>query len=102
MTLYDFLKWLATAGAGGAAYWLMENLSGLAALKPEAKRYVAWALASGLACAAYGALVALGYEPPPQTWQAWLENLFTVAAAACGLSQVIHGRKVLARKVTYY
>ena len=37
------------------------------------------------------------YTPAPATWQAWVEACFAIGFVACGLSQVIHGRRSLHR-----
>ena len=96
--LSQLLKWLMSAGAGAAAFFIMEKVPELARLPSEAKRYVSIALSAGLAMAAFTAGVGLGYEPTPATAQAWVEALFAVGFVASGLSQVIHGRAKLARR----
>ena len=96
MELSEFLLWLVSGGGAGiVAYWLMERLGNLE-LSSEFKRYLSLALAAGLAMLAYYGQTLLGYVGTPETAQAWLEALFSVAAVAIGLSQVVHGRVKLA------
>jgi len=95
--LSETLKWLMSAGAGTATYFLMEKVPPLARLSSEAKRYISIAIAAILSMAAFSASVGLGYEPTPATVQAWVEALFAVAFVASGLSQIIHGKVKLAK-----
>ena len=97
MTLQEALQWIVGAGAGIIAYAAM-GLSFLDNLKPDIKRYVSLALAAAIASGAFYLQVALNYQSEPETTQAWIEALFSVVAVAIGLSQVIHGARVLARK----
>jgi len=96
--LYQALIWLSSAGAGAATFFLMERVPALARLKSEHKRYVSIALSGGIAMIAFAGAVGLGYEPTPQTAQAWVEALFAVAFVASGASQIIHGKAVLAKR----
>jgi len=92
LTLEQALRWLMASGAGIASYWLIERIPALAALASEPKRYVALAMSGGLAMLCFLSLVGLTYEPNPASVQGWLEALFSVAAVACGLNQVVHAR----------
>ena len=89
--LLEFLTWALTPGAGVLAYWLMENVSALAALEPKLKRLVAFGLSALIGVLAFLAMVGMGYQPAPADWRAWVEALFGVAAVAAGLSQILHG-----------
>jgi len=92
-TLALFLAWVVGGtGAGVVAYWLMEQVPGLAGLGSELKRYVALGLASLLACGAYVASVGLAYAEGPVGWQGWLEALVGVAWLAVVVSQSMHAR----------
>ncbi len=96
MELSEFLLWLVSGGGAGiVAYWLMERI-GKNIASSEIKRYLSLALAAGLAMLAYYGQTFLGYVATPETAQAWLEALFSVAAVAIGLSQAVHGRIKLA------
>lgn len=98
MEMQEMLVWvMGGGGAGIVAYWLMGHIAFLMQLAPEWKRYASLALAACLAMLAYAAAVGLGYEAQPESSQAWLEALFSVAAVAIGLSQAIHGRVKLRR-----
>jgi len=97
MELKEFLVWFTTAGAAIAAFYLVEKIARLAELPAEPKRIAAFALAGGLAVAAWLAQVGLAYIPAPVGWVAWVEQVFAVATAAFGLSQLIHGRAVLSK-----
>ena len=85
-------------GAGALTFWLMEKVPELRDLPSEGKRYASIIIAAVLSMAAYTASVALGYQPQPESQQAWVEVLFAVAFVATGLSQVIHGRAKLRDK----
>lgn len=89
--LLGFLTWVLTPGAGILTYWLMENVPVLAALEAKLKRFVAFGLSALIAVLAFLAMVGMGYQPAPADARAWIEALFSVAAVAAGLSQVLHG-----------
>jgi hypothetical protein len=91
MDLKDFLVYASTAGAGTLAYGLMELVPGLASMDPRSKRRVAMLLSAGVAIAAFGAEVLMGYVAKPASPQAWFELLFGIGAASFGLNQVLHG-----------
>ena len=94
--LAETLKWLMSAGAGVVTFFVMEKVPQLGEMSSEAKRYISIALAAALSMGAYAGAVGLGYEPMPADVQAWVESLFAVAFVASGLSQVMHGKLVLA------
>lgn len=98
ISLQDVLQWVISGGAGVIAYWLMENISYLKNLAPEAKRYVALAIAIALAVLGYFAQVAMGYQVAPQDARGWIEALFAVAGVAGGLSQIVHARLQLSKR----
>lgn len=96
MELAEVLSWiLSGGGAGVIAYLLMDKVWQLAELPAEKKRYVALGLAAGIAWVAYLFTLGMEYQAPPQDVRAWIEALFSIAAVAVGLSQVIHGRRDL-------
>ena len=101
MELKDFLFWLtAGGGAGIVGYWVMDQVAKYRpGLSSEFKRYLSLALAAGLAMLAHYVLVVMAYAPSPESVQAWVEALFSVAAVAVGLSQAIHGRVDLRDRV---
>lgn len=94
MELNEFLLWLiAGGGAGVVGYWLMNQVAKYwPDLSSELKRYLSLIIAAGLAMLAYYVQTLMSYVPTPETTQAWIEVLFSVAAVAIGLSQTIHGR----------
>ena len=99
MELSELLIWiLGRGGAGIAAYWLMEHIAFLVMLAPQYKRYVSFAIAGVLATLAFLASVAMGYQPEPGTTRAWIEALSSVIGVAIGLSQLIHGVRILPMK----
>lgn len=100
MELSEFLLWLVTGGgAGVVGYYLMDQVvKYFPNLSSELKRYLSLAIAAGLAMLAYYVQTVLAYVPSPETAQAWIEALFSVAAVAIGLSQAVHGRVKLAQK----
>jgi len=100
MDLKAGLLWLLdSGGAGYLAYWLIEHVGFLAALKPEAKRYAGFALTALLAAAAYVVAVACQYLPlPTPTVQGWAEALFPVLYGALVASLAVHGRLQLSRR----
>jgi hypothetical protein len=91
MTLRDVLWIVVSGGAGGVVYWLMERVPFLAALRPDYKRYAGLALSALLPPLAWLAMVGMGYEAQPATWQGWLERAFALAAGAILVSQGAHG-----------
>lgn len=96
MELTELLTWiLSGGGAGVIAYWAMEHLAFLVQLKAQYKRYVSLALAGGLAMLGYLAAVGMNYQVGPETAKGWIEALFSVIGVAIGLSQLIHGVKIL-------
>ena len=97
MELQDFLKWLMSPAGAVVAYWLMENVSWLVNLAPEAKRYVSWVLAGGVALLGWELMVILGYAPLPDTIIGRWEAAFAVVAATI-LAQIGHARLQLSKK----
>lgn len=95
--LSETFKWLMSAGAGTVTFFVMEKVPELARLSSEAKRYLSIVMSAAIAMGAFAGSVGLGYEPQPASTQAWIEALFAVAFVASGLSQVIHGKAVLAK-----
>lgn len=95
MELGEFLPWVTTAGAGVAAYWLMEEIEALAELAPQMKRRVACVISAALAMGAYLAMIGMGYAVMPAGARGWIEALFAVATGAFGLSQMVHGERRL-------
>ena len=89
--LKDFLVWVLTPGAGVLAYWLMENVPFLVNLEARLKRFAAFGLSAAFGILAFLVMVGMGYEAVPVDWRAWVEALFSVAAVAGGLSQILHG-----------
>ena len=99
MELSELLIWvLGRGGAGIATYWLMEHLAFLVMLAPQKKRFVSYAIAGVLATLAFLASVGMGYQPDPGTTRAWIEALSSVIGVAIGLSQLIHGVRILPMK----
>jgi len=99
MELNEFLTWvLSGGGAGIVSYWLMEHLAFFVQLAAQYKRYVSLALAGGLAVLGYLAAVGMGYQVAPVEAKGWIEALFSVAGVAIGLSQLIHGIRILPMK----
>ena len=100
MELSEFLLWLVTGGGAGLfGYWLMDRVvKRFPGLSSELKRYLSLVIAAGLAMLAYYVQTMLAYVPSPETAQAWIEALFSVAAVAISLSQVVHGRVKLGSK----
>ena len=97
MELRELLAWLiGGGGAGVVAYWIVN--AWFANLNPEPKRYAAMALTGVLAALAFFVTVQIGYAPRPETWLAWVEQVFSVIAVALGLNQVIHARVSLSKK----
>ena len=98
MELKVFLLWLVTGGGAGiVGYWLMDQVTKrFPDMTSELKRYLSLTIAAVLAMLAYYVQTVLAYVPTPETTQAWIEVLFSVAAVAIGLSQAIHGRIKLA------
>lgn len=96
MELNEFLAWiLSGGGAGVIAYWAMEHLAFLVQLPSQYKRFVSLALAGGLAMLGYMIGVEMGYQARPAEIKGWIEALFSVAGVAIGLSQLIHGIRIL-------
>jgi hypothetical protein len=95
----DFLLWIIAGGGGGtAAWWLIGNIKWLKELAPDYKRYASWILSAGLPLAAWGIFLLMGYEPPPSTWQGWVERIFALIALAFSGSQILHGATDLRRR----
>ena len=101
MQLRDILLVLMTAGAGGAVYWLMENVGFLRNLAPEWKRYVSLALSALIPVLAWLVGALMLYWDAPGDWRAWIEAIFAVAAGGIITSQSLHGAlKLRGRDVT--
>jgi hypothetical protein len=97
MELRDFVLWFSTAGAGLAAWWLINNVMILSNLSPLGKRLAAYGIAAGLALAAWGIGIAMAYTPAPVGWRVWIEEGFSVGTSAFALSQLLHGLTALRR-----
>lgn len=91
MELREFLSLLVSGGAGAVVFWLMESVPVLVSLRADYKRYASLGLAVVLPVAAWLAMVGLGYQVPPETWQGWVERVFALAAGAIVVSQGVHG-----------
>lgn len=89
--LKDILLAVVTMGAGGAVYWLMENVPFLKGLAADWKRYVSLALGALIPVACWLIGVAMAYWAAPETWRAWIEAIFAVAMVGITTSQAIHG-----------
>jgi hypothetical protein len=110
VTLREGLLWLMGVGAGVLAFWVLERLETsvtprLAGLRrwfieltAEDKRYAAFGLTAVIAVLAYLLTLLMGYGLAPGAWRAWVEELFSVVAAAIVASQVAHGRVELRRR----
>ena len=97
MELRDWLMVLMSGGSGAVVYWLMENIPWLAELRPDHKRYASLALSVLIPILAWLAMLGLGYQPLPETWQAAVETIFALAAGALLVGQGIHGARNLPR-----
>ncbi len=95
LTLKDALLALMAGGGGVIVFLLMENVAWLKSLRPDYKRYVSWALSGAIPILAWGAMLLMGYEPLPTTWQAVVERLFALLAIAFTASQGLHAAKRL-------
>lgn len=95
MSLHDALMVLVSGGGGAIVYWLMEHVQFLAELRPDYKRYAALALAALLPILGWLAMLAMGYDAPPDRWQGWVEQMFALAAGAILVSQGVHGAVAL-------
>lgn len=91
MELREFLSLLVSGGAGAVVFWLMERVPFLAELRPDHKRYASLGVAIVLPVVAWLAMVGLGYQVPPESWQGWVERVFALAAGAIVVSQGVHG-----------
>ncbi len=99
MELSDLLFWiLGRGGAAIATYWLMEHIAFLVMLAPQYKRFVSYAIAGVIVTLAFLASVGMGYQPEPETTRAWIQALSSVIGVAIGLSQLIHGVRILPMK----
>ena len=113
MTLREGLLWLMGAGAGVLAFWALYRLETSVTprlawlrqrfldLASEDKRYAAFALTALIAVCAYLLTLVMGYGTAPGPWREWVEELFSVIAAAIVASQVAHGRVALRRRDVY-
>jgi len=98
MTLREVLAWLMSSGGAAAiAFALMDRVWWLEELAPQPKRFVAFGITAGLACGAFGVCVAMGYNPVPADWRAWVEVLVFTATTAIVLGQGVHGAVRLGR-----
>lgn len=92
MTLYDLLLYLVSGGgAAVVAYWLMEKVPFFQDIdRPDYKRYMAYALTGAIALWGWAAMMLMDYAFVPATWQAGVEQGFSVVCAAIVGNQVIH------------
>lgn len=95
--LKDALLVLSTYGAAEAAYWIIARTR-LNLLPAEWKRLAAFAIAGGIAIAAWLAQIGMRYAPAPADWRAWVEGCVAVGGAAIGLGQLLHGARDLRRR----
>jgi len=116
VTLREGLLWLMGAGAGVLAFYALDRLESSVRQTPrwfvamrswylllgsEDRRWTAFALTGVIAVVAYLLALLMGYVAAPGLWRAWVEELFSVIAAAIVASQIAHGRVALRRKDTY-
>lgn len=93
------LQWIISGGGASlSAYWLIEHIAKLAALRAEAKRYAAFALAAGIGVGAWALLGWMAGVAWPSMPQEWVSTMFEVAALSILGSQVVHGRERLASR----
>jgi len=98
MELKELLTWVVSGGGAAiVAYLLIEEIPALAALNPEPKRYVAFALSAALAIGAWFAMAGMLYEPWPLTVYEWIEKLVFIGTSAFALSQIIHAKAKLSK-----
>jgi len=98
-TLEGISNWvLSGGGAAVIAYWLMSNVPVLKGLSAEAKRYASYALAGGLAIAAWALLAWFGLGTWPVGPQAWLNEVIRVIMLGIVGSQVAHARQDLSKR----
>ena len=90
MDLKEVLLWVISGGSGALVTWLMNNVEALANLAPDYKRYASWGLSAAVPLLAWGALLAMGYEPVPASWQAAVERVFALVFVAFSAIQGIH------------
>ena len=98
MELSEVLLWVISGGGGAVVTWLMSNVQALANLAPDYKRYVSWLLSAVVPLAAWGAMLGLGYEPIPASWQAAAERVFALVFIAFSTNQGLHAVTELRRK----
>jgi len=107
VTFFDVLQWLLTAGAGVAAWALLDVaerrgwIPGLAMMDFEAKRWTALGIAAVLTLAAWGVEIAFFYVAPPVSWRMGVEQavsqLLVSLPLAFTTSQLAHARAETAR-----
>ena len=91
--LGSVLAWLVSGGGASlAAYWLMEQVAFFSGLRDMWKRYVSFALSGSIAVGAWSALIALTGTAWPTTPEAWIMELFRVAALGIIGGQVVHAK----------
>jgi len=97
MSLQEALLAVLSGGGGWLTYLLMEHIPFLKEIKrADYKRYASLAISALLPVLAWLALLGMGYEGAPATWQGWVERIFALMAPALIVGQGIHGAKKLA------
>ena len=92
MGFREILVWLISGGGAGVlTFWLMDHVPALVRLPADRKRYASLALAMVLPVMAWLVMVGMGYVAAPATSQAWVEQIFSLAAGALLVSQGMHG-----------
>ena len=94
MNIQQILTWLLSVGFGAVVYWLMEHVPALADMSPRWKRFASVVvLPITLACLAFGAALASGYQAASDDWQGIVTGLMVYIVTA--ISQVLHGQRKL-------
>lgn len=91
MTVAEILSWvLGSGGAMALGYLVVDRVPKLAALLPDVKRYVAFALAFVFANAANLVQYLMGYTPWPGSAIEWIEVIVLVGSTAIVGGQLLH------------
>lgn len=97
MDLQQLLYWLGTPGAGVVAFWIMDHWPWAKCLPEEPQRWLSLALSGVLALLAWGAQMAMLYQPVPSDWRAGLEQAVALLFTAFGVSQLVATRATAIR-----